>query len=114
MNTYSADIGIWYNAQEYLPSYRWVTEFIDKHDMKPEFVVHIKGYPLPTILRYNGDQWIDEDGVSHEIDCWQLLPTELPKYVTIYSKYLSDIKSTKDKTYNSYSKCKIILIKDDI
>ncbi len=113
MSNYTAQEGHWYSVEEYLPDSDWVEHFYNKHHTEPEFIVHVKGYPIPTVLRYTGEKWIDDSVKEYDIDYWQLLPTTLPKSAIIFSSYLNNIHPTKNFHFNSYSGCIVKIINND-
>lgn len=104
----------WYNCNEIMPDPNWIRMFYDEHDMLPEFLVHIEGYPLPTACALNFDlQWefAESDSlVDKPIDYWMLMPSYFPGDAKIFDNYKVHVEEVDDILCNDYSFCKIAKI----
>lgn len=67
----------WVGVDEYLPV---LTEkeidLIEKFGIEfaPEYIVLIKGADNPTVLRFDGIKWVDDNGTWYRVSHWMPLP----------------------------------------
>lgn len=75
-----AQLPKWVSVKERLPE---LTEDEIKRiehfgfELAPEFVVLIKCADKPTVLRFDGEKWFDDNGTWYRVECWHSLH-ELP------------------------------------
>ena len=109
---YVAEPYEWYASKDYLPALDWIKLFHYEHKMLPEFIVHIKGFPFPTVAALDQTYtWFDpstgdnlEEGC---IDYWMLMPVELPGDAELLPQYRTEVVNQGDTWRNEYHTCQL-------